>query len=304
LIGLGGGSVLDAAKAIAGLLGNPGDPLDYLEIVGRGRALERPAVPWIAIPTTAGTGSEVTRNAVLTVPERRLKVSLRSPHLFARVALVDPELTLGLPPELTAATGMDALTQLLEAYVCNRTNPATDALCAAGLPRAARALQRLRLAPQDLDARTDLALAALWSGQALTNAGLGAVHGLAAPIGGMFSAPHGAVCAALLAPVMQGNLTALRERMPRHPALGRYAEAARWLTGESAATADDGVQWTKTLVAQLGIPPLSQHGVTASDVLEIVTRALEASSMKANPLVLTAEELASVVSAALVPSSS
>lgn len=295
VIGLGGGSALDAAKAIAGFLGNPGDPLDYMEVVGRGRALERPAAPWIAIPTTAGTGAEVTRNAVLTVPERGVKVSLRSPHLFARVALIDPELTVDLPPALTAATGMDALTQLIEPYVCNRTNPATDALCAAGLPRAARALPRLIGAPQDLEARTDLALAALWSGQALTNAGLGAVHGLAAPIGGMFSAPHGAVCAVLLAPVMQANLAALRLRVPRHPSLGRYAEIAVWLTGKPTATADDGVLWVRDLVTRLGILSLAKYGITPGQIPEIVARALESSSMKANPLVLTADELAEVV---------
>ncbi|HOG94201.1 MAG TPA: iron-containing alcohol dehydrogenase, partial [Opitutaceae bacterium] len=140
LLGFGGGGAIDAAKAIAGLLTNPGDPLDYLEVVGAGKPLTCPALPWMAIPTTAGTGAEVTRNAVLSVPERNVKVSLRSPHLLARIALVDPELTLDLPPSLTASTGFDALTQLLEAYVCSRTNPMTDALCAAGLPRAASAL--------------------------------------------------------------------------------------------------------------------------------------------------------------------
>jgi alcohol dehydrogenase class IV len=298
IIGLGGGSAIDTAKAIAGLLGNPGDPFEFLEVVGKGRPLPRQAIPWMAIPTTAGTGAEATRNAVLTVKQRGLKVSLRSPHLFARVALVDPELTLDLPPDLTAATGMDALTQLIEPYVCNRANPETDALCSAGLPRVARALPRLISAPHDLEARTDMALAALWSGQALTHAGLGAVHGLAAPIGGMFSAPHGAVCAVLLAPVMAANLTALRQREPRHPALGRYAAVAGWLTGASSATADEGVVWVRNLVAKLGLPRLAEYGITPNRIPEIATRALEASSMKANPLALTAEELAGVVASA------
>ncbi len=298
VVGLGGGSAIDAAKAIAGLLGNPGDPFDYLEIIGNGRPLPARATPWMAIPTTAGTGAEVTRNAVLSVPQRGLKVSLRSPQLFARVALVDPELTLDLPPELTAATGMDALTQLIEPYVCNRSNPATDVLCAAGLPKAARAIRRLRAAQHDLEARTDMALAALWSGQALTNAGLGAVHGLAAPIGGMFSAPHGAMCGALLGPIMQANLAALRQRAPRHPALLRYTEVASWLTGNESATADDGVLWVIDLVANLAIPSLAKHGVTSRQIPEIVARGLEASSMKANPLPLTAEELAVAVVAA------
>lgn len=298
IVGLGGGSAIDAAKAMAGLLGNPGDPFDFLEIVGKGRPLPGRAIPWMAIPTTAGTGAEVTRNAVLSVPQRGLKVSLRSPQLFARVALVDPELTLDLPPDLTAATGMDALTQLIEPYVCNRSNPATDALCAAGVPKAARALRRLLVAPRDLEARTDMALASLWSGQTLTNAGLGAVHGLAAPIGGMFAAPHGAICAALLAPVMSANLAALRQRAPGHPVLARYVEIACWLTGTPTASADDGVLWVRDLVADAGIPSLLHYGVTAKNTPGIVTHALGSSSMKANPLVLTADALGDAVASA------
>ena len=194
IFGFGGGSVIDTAKAVAGLVTNPGEPLDYLEVVGAGRPLVKPALRWMAIPTTAGTGAEVTRNAVLAVPERKVKVSLRSPHLLARIALVDPDLTLDLPPAVTAATGMDALTQLLEAYVCTRANPMTDALCRAGLPRVAKALPAVWKNPRDTAAREDLSLAALWSGVALANAGLGAVHGFAGPIGGVLSAPHGAVC--------------------------------------------------------------------------------------------------------------
>jgi alcohol dehydrogenase class IV len=291
VIGFGGGSVIDTAKAIAGLYTNPGEVLDYLEVVGAGRPLVRPALPWMAIPTTAGTGAEVTRNAVLAVPERRLKVSLRSPHLLARIALVDPELTLDLPPTITAASGMDALTQLLEAYVCNRANPMTDALCQAGLPKVIRALPMAWQNPYDLAAREALSLGALWSGVALANAGLGAVHGFAGPIGGMFSAPHGAVCAALLAPVMEANIAALRARSPEHTALRRYREIACWLTEKSEATPEDGVQAIKVLVAALHIPKLASFGLSTSHVSEIVVQAQQASSMKANPLVLTASEL-------------
>jgi alcohol dehydrogenase class IV len=296
VIGYGGGSAIDAAKAIAGLLTNDGSPLDYLEVVGQGRPLARPAVPWMAIPTTAGTGAEVTRNAVLSVPGRGVKVSLRSPHLLARVALVDPELTLDLPSALTASTGLDALTQLLEAYVCNRANPMTDAICAAGIPRAAQALPVACRDGHDLAARTDLALASLWSGLALANAGLGAVHGFAAPIGGFFPAPHGAVCATLLAPVMAANIRALRSRAPQSPALIRYAEIARWLNGRNDASDEHGVEWVRSLVATLGIPRLSAYGIAPAQIPEIVARAQQASSMKANPVALTTEEL----SAALV----
>ena len=299
VIGFGGGSVIDTAKAIAGLFTNPGVPLDYLEVVGAGKPLVHPALPWMAIPTTAGTGAEVTRNAVLAVPERKVKVSLRSPHLLARIALVDPELTLDLPPAVTAATGMDALTQLLEAYVCNRANPMTDALCREGLPRAAKALPVAWRNAHDARAREELSLAALWSGVALANAGLGAVHGFAGPLGGMFSAPHGAVCAALLAPVMAANIAALQSRAPEHPALRRYAEIACWLTDRRDAAPEDGVRHIEALAAELKIPGLSLVGLKEECFVEIVAQAQQASSMKANPVVLTPLELTGVLAAAL-----
>lgn len=298
VVGFGGGSVIDTAKAVAGLAGNPGDPLDYLEVVGAGKPLTQPALPWMAIPTTAGTGAEVTRNAVLAVPERQVKVSLRSPHLLARIALVDPELTLDLPPAVTAASGMDALTQLIEAYVCNRTHPMVDALCVGGIPRATRALHLVWTNPRDLTARTDLAQAALWSGIALTNAGLGAVHGFAGPIGGMFAAPHGAVCAALLAPVMTANIAALRARAPESMALRRYGEIACWLTGRAKAKTEDGVRHIRSLVAKLQIPKLSSYGITEDRFPAIVAQAQLASSMKANPIVLTSDELIGALTAA------
>ena len=299
VIGFGGGSVIDAAKAVAGLFTNPGEPLDFLEIVGAGKPLLQPALPWMAIPTTAGTGAEVTRNAVLAVPERKVKVSLRSPYLLARIALVDPELTLDLPLAITAATSMDALTQLLEAYVCNRANPMTDALCQAGIPRVAKALSAVRRNPRDVAAREDLSLGALWSGIALANAGLGAVHGFAGPIGGMFSAPHGAVCAALLAPVMRANIAVLRARAPEQLALRRYGEIAEWLTGRPEAAPEDGVRVIEELVATLQIPKLALFGINAGRVSEIVAQAQQASSMKANPVVLTPVELTGALTAAL-----
>ena len=298
VVGFGGGSAIDAAKAVAGFLTNPGDPFDYLEVVGRGQPLGLPAAPWMAIPTTAGTGAEVTRNAVLGVPEKGVKASLRSAHLLARIALVDPELALDLPPAVTAATGMDALTQLLEAYVCNRANPMTDALCSAGLSRGARALPAAWANPRDMEARTDLALASLWSGIALANAGLGAVHGLAAPIGGLFSAPHGAVCAILLAPVMEMNLRAARENAAG-AVVARYTDVARWLTGRSDASAEDGVAWVHALVANLQIPRLAAHGVTPEHFMEIIVRAKSASSMKANPIAPGDHQLAGVLALAL-----
>lgn len=298
-VGCGGGAALDAAKAVAALLANPGDPLDYLEVVGRGQPLSQPALPVLAVPTTAGTGAEVTRNAVLGVPEHGVKASLRHVSLLPRVALIDPALALDLPPALTASTGLDALTQLIEPFTSARANPLTDAFCAEGLPRAARSLRRACTVPHDLAARTDMALASLCGGLALANAGLGAVHGFAAPIGGRFPAPHGAVCAALLAPVMSANLAALRARAPEHPTLPRYAAIARWLTGDAAATADDGVQWVRHLVRELGIPPLRHYGIGPGQAAALVADASKASSMKANPLPLTEAELHAVLADAL-----
>jgi len=299
VIGFGGGSALDTAKAIAALLTNEGDVLDYLEVIGRGRELVRPGVPCIAVPTTAGTGSEVTRNAVLLSSEHKVKVSLRSPLLLPRLAVVDPELTSTVPPAVTAATGLDALTQLIEPFVSRRANPLTDALCREGIVRAGRSLRRAWKAGEDAAARADMALAALLSGMALANAGLGAVHGFAAAIGGSFPAPHGAVCARLLPLVMAANLRALRRREPESAALPRYDEVARLLTGHPQARAEDGVAWVRELVAELGIPPLSAYGIGAGDLSEVVRKAAAASSMRGNPIALTGEELEEVLREAL-----
>ncbi|GAB4124086.1 MAG: iron-containing alcohol dehydrogenase [Acidobacteriota bacterium] len=295
VVACGGGSALDAGKALAALLANPGDVYDYLEVVGRGRPLTVPALPVIAVPTTAGTGSEVTRNAVLTDPERKVKASLRHPSMLPRVALVDPLLTTGLPPALTAGTGLDALAQLIEPYVSTRANPLTDCFCEEGIRRVARSLTRAVRDGSDLEARTDLSLAALLSGLALANAGLGAVHGLAAPLGGVLAAPHGQLCAALLPEVMAVNLEVLAARLPASPALGRYLEIARLLTGSHVASAADGVSWLRELAAELDIPGLSRWGLTPDSIPEIVEQAGRASSMRSNPVPLTPEELAVIL---------
>jgi alcohol dehydrogenase class IV len=299
VIGFGGGSALDAAKAIAAMLTNGGELLDYVEIIGRGRPLAKPSAPFIAIPTTAGTGAEVTRNAVLASPEHKLKVSLRSPLMLAKVAVVDPELTCDLPPGLTASTGLDALTQLIEPFVCNRANPMADGLCVEGLRRAARSLRVAFSKGRDKDAREDMAVASLFGGLALNNAGLGAVHGFAGPIGGSFSAPHGAICAALLSHVMAMNLRALRQRDPHGAALFRYEEAAAWLTGDPKAKADDGVKWVRALVFDLKVPPLGSFGIQREHLADLITKAAKSSSMKANPIVLTPEELNEILEQAL-----
>lgn len=308
VIAIGGGSVIDAGKAIAAMLANEGEFLDYLEVIGRGQTLSNPSQPFIAIPTTAGTGAEVTRNAVLASPEHRLKVSLRSPLMLPTVALVDPELTYDLPPALTASTGLDALTQLIEPFTCNRANPLTDEICREGMTRVARSLCVAFQDGRNAAAREDMALAGLFGGLALANAGLGAVHGFAAPIGGMFNAPHGVVCAALLPHVMATNLKALRNNSPAgsprswdatDASLQRYDEVARMVTGNSSAMADDGVCWVSELVRELNIPKLGGYGIDLAHVNELVAKAANASSMKANPVVLAPEELSEILKAAL-----
>jgi alcohol dehydrogenase class IV len=299
VISFGGGSAIDAGKAIAAMVTNEGDLFDFLEVIGRGKVLEKPSAPFIAVPTTAGTGSEVTRNAVLASPEHRVKVSLRSPRMLARIALVDPELTLGLPPAVTASTGLDALTQLIEPYVCARPNPMTDALCLEGIPRVARSLRTAFAEGNNRSAREDMSAASLFGGLALANAGLGAVHGFAGPIGGMFSAPHGAVCAALLPHVMEVNLRALRERAANLETPARYECVARLLTGDSADRADEGVTWVAQLVRDLKIPKLRAYGIASGSIEEVVDKSAKASSMKANPIVLTRRELIEIVERAL-----
>jgi alcohol dehydrogenase class IV len=301
VVGLGGGSAVDAAKAIAALVANGGDPLDYVEVVGRGRQVTRASAPFVAIPTTAGTGSEVTRNAVLGAPDAGVKASLRSPLMLARVAIVDPDLLLGAPPDVVAASGLDAFSQLVEPWLSARANPFTDALARDGIARSVRSLRAAHAGASDAGTREDLALASLFGGLCLANGGLGAVHGFAAPAGAMFSAPHGAVCAALLAACLEVNLRALRARAPGHPSVARFDELARWLTGRPGARAEDAVAWVAELCRALDVPGLSRHGMTAADVPALVQRARAASSMKANPIALTQEELVEIAERSMGP---
>ncbi len=299
VIGFGGGSPLDTGKAIAALLTNGGDPLDYLEVIGKGQPITKAAAPYLAIPTTAGPGTEVTRNAVLKSPEHNVKVSMRSPLLLPQVALLDPELTYSLPPDVTASTGLDALTQVLEAYVSNKANPMTDAICREGLNRAARSLRTACQHGDDTAAREDMCLTSLFGGLALANAKLGAVHGFAGPAGGMFPIPHGVVCARLLPFVMDRNVQALQTRLPESEALTRYNEIAQILTGNPSASSHDGVEWVQELCEVLQVPPLSNYGMTAEDIPVLVEKAAKASSMKGNPIVLTNDELREIAEFAL-----
>jgi alcohol dehydrogenase class IV len=299
VVGVGGGSVLDAGKAIAALVTNPGDVLDYLEVVGRGHSLINAPIPYIAIPTTAGTGSEVTRNAVIEAPEQNVKVSLRSPSMLPRLALVDPELTYSLPATITASSGLDALTQLIEPFVSIKANPLTDAICREGIHSAARSLRRAYENGNDHEARQGMSLASLFGGLALANAALGAAHGFAGPLGGMLHAPHGALCARLLPYVMDANIKALKTRQPEHASLQRYDEIAKILTGDDTANAQDGVAWTTQLVNDLKIPALSQYGMSHEQFPEAVEKTMKASSFKGNPIALNENELTKILEKAL-----
>jgi len=295
VIGIGGGSVLDTGKAISAMLTNSGELLDYLEVVGLGKPLTTGPAPYIAIPTTAGTGAEVTRNAVLAVPEKQVKVSMRNPLMLPRLAVVDPELTYSMPPSTTASTGLDALTQLIEAFVSNKANPMTDGICREGLKRAGRSLRQAYENGSDCDAREDMALVSLFSGLALANAKLGAVHGFAGPLGGMIFAPHGVICARLLPFVCETNVLALQSREADSPALARYDEVARILTGKDSARAADGVKWIQDLCVTLKVPTLTQFGLKEKDFPTVVAKAQKSSSMKGNPISLADDELIKIL---------
>lgn len=295
VVTLGGGSVIDTGKAIAAMLTNPGDVLDYLEVIGSGKRLRQQPAPCIAIPTTAGTGSEVTRNAVLKSNSHKVKVSMRSPQMIPDLAIIDPELTYSMSPEVTASTGMDALTQLIEPFVSNQANPLTDGICREGIQRAALSLHQAYKNGNDADARENMALASLFGGLALANAKLGAVHGIAGPMGGMFPVPHGEVCARLLPPVLAANVAALEAREPGSPVLQRYNELGVLLTGNPEAGAHEAIGWIETLCADLQIPSLSRYGIMEKDLKKLVEKSQKASSMKGNPIVLTDEELYGVL---------
>lgn len=298
VVAMGGGSVLDCGKAIATMLANPGSVYDYLEVVGKGKALVNAAMPCIAVPTTAGTGTEVTRNAVLGVTEKSVKVSLRGPQMLPRVAIVDPQLTYTLPPAFTASSGMDALTQLVEPFLSIGANAITDPLCRDGMARVRRSLVAAYQEADAAQAREDMSIAALFGGMALANAKLGAAHGFAGPIGGKYSAGHGAICGRLLPVVVETNLRALREREPQNPVLGRFDELARILSGRAEATAEDGIEWLYSLREILRIPPLSDYGVRAEDFADLVSMAIQSNSLKGNPIKLTEMELRKILEAA------
>lgn len=286
--GFGGGSAVDAAKAIAALVPNQGGLMDYLEVIGKGKALVEKPLPVIAIPTTSGTGAEVTKNSVIKSEEHLVKVSLRSDLMYPDYAVVDPNLMISMPPEVTASSGVDALTHLMETFVSNQSNPFIDLFCREGMKRIASSLERAYTDGNDLEARENMALASLLGGMALANVKLGAVHGFAGPLGGMFPAPHGTVCARFLPAVMEMNFRVMSEQKAD---IEKYHEIARILTRKETAVAQEGIDWVKSVIHKLEIPSLSHFGITIKSYPEIVQKAKKASSMKGNPVALNDDQL-------------
>lgn len=296
VVALGGGAVTDAGKAIAALAPATRPMIDHLEVVGAGLPLDHPPLPFVALPTTAGTGAEVTRNAVITVKEHARKVSLRDVRMLPRIAVVDPALTDGCPRAITLASGLDAITQVIEPYVCTRANPLTDALCRDAIPRGLSALIRLMQA-EDAQARDEMAWVSLCGGLALANAGLGAVHGLAGPLGGLTGAAHGAICGVLLPHVLIANRAAVTDAAlaARLDHVGRWIAAAFDRTdGALAPSAAHLADWARAS----GLPGLTALGVDAAAMAAAAEAAVTSSSMKANPASLSAEALLSVMRAA------
>ena len=289
VVALGGGAVIDAGKAIAALVPATRPMLDYLEVMGHGLPLDNPPLPFVAIPTTAGTGAEVTRNAVIGVPEQRRKVSLRDARMLPRLAIVDPALTDGCPRAVTLASGLDAITQVIEPFVCTRANPLTDALCRDAIPRGLAAIRRL-MEDEDPAAREEMAWVSLCGGLALANAGLGAVHGLAGPLGGLTGAPHGAICGALLPHVLMANRRAARDPA----AIERLDQVARWIGAGFDTPFASMPEATRALADwshRAGLPALTALGIGPEAQTAAAEAAATSSSMKANPVALTENEL-------------
>jgi alcohol dehydrogenase class IV len=297
IIGLGGGSAIDMAKAVAALLTNKGDLFDYLEVIGKGRPLEEPALPTIAIPTTSGTGAEVTRNAVLGSPEHQVKVSMRHSSMLPRIALVDPVLTHAVPPDVTANSGLDALTQLIEVFLTRKASPLTDGLVREALPRGARGLPIAFRDGSNAEARQDMSLSSLFSGLGLANAGLGAVHGFAGPLGGMVDIPHGTACAILLAPCMKHNADCAL-KSGDSALLNRFAELAQMLTGQPGGPSEV-VDWAIQISEEVGIGKLSDYGFAETEISPLVSKAKNSSSMKGNPVDLSEDLLKMILKAAM-----
>ncbi|MCX7092972.1 MAG: iron-containing alcohol dehydrogenase [Methylobacter sp.] len=301
VIGIGGGSVLDAAKAIAGLLPHGNSVMDHLEGVGNNIPYRGPSTPFIAVPTTAGTGSEATKNAVLSVQgPNGFKKSFRDECLIPEYAIIDPDLLTTCPPELVAADGMDAFTQLLESYVSLKANPFIDALAWSGMTAVKEGFFAAWQGnePEAGLGRAAMAYAALLSGITLAQVGLGSVHGLASPLGAFFPIPHGVVCGTLVSVATEINITAMQQREPQNPALAKYAQVGRLLTGRDDLDDTGAHSALIALLAdwseQLQLPRLNGYGISADDFPMIIANS-RGSSMLTNPIVLTDREIREIL---------
>lgn len=297
VVAIGGGAVIDAGKAIAAMAPARRPLIAHLEVIGAGLPLDVAPLPFVALPTTAGTGAEVTRNAVIAAPEHRRKVSLRDARMLPRLALIDPALTDHCPRAVTLASGLDAVTQVIEPYVSTRANPMTDALCRDAIPRGLLALRRL-MRSEDAAARDEMAWVSLCGGLALASAGLGAVHGLAGPLGGMTGAAHGAICGALLPPILLANAEACRDM----PVAARFDEIAGWIAAAFDLPRDTPLPDAAAALAgwarEAGLPGLAAQGTDAAAVAACAEAAAISSSMKSNPASLDAATLARAMRAA------
>jgi len=303
VVAIGGGSCIDAGKAIAGLLGNKASVMDYLEGVGRGKNYTGSRTPFIALPTTAGTGGETSKNAVLSnICSNGFKKSFRHESLVPKHVILDPELTLQCPADVTAACGMDAFTQLLESFVSTKANPVTDALALSGLQHIRDGLICAVENGENIEARTSMLYASSISGLTLANAGLGSVHGLASPFGAYFPIPHGVVCGTLLYEATRTNIHAMQLREPDHIALHKYAEVGRLMTEQPEMSVSDALQALLDLLQQwserLKMPKLSDYAVSTADIAKIIAN-ISAGSMATNPIVLTAQELERLIQSRL-----
>ena len=290
IVGIGGGSVLDTGKAISALVTNEGCLTDYLEVVGKGYSLKKPACPYVAVPTTAGTGTEVTKNAVIKVISKNVKVSMRDAPMIPRIALIDPELTFSVPAAVTASTGMDAFIQVLEPYCSQGANRMVDLFCREGIPLVAKFLTRAFRQPEDMEAREKMAWVSLLGGLSLANAKLGAVHGFAGPIGGMFDVAHGTICACLLPQVFRMNAKKILE-LKDEEMIGRFQNVAEWVTGMEGTEIQNAVDWFASLNEELSIPHLKDLGIDKKDFQVIIEKSINSSSMKGNPVLLDQNDL-------------
>lgn len=290
VVALGGGSVIDMGKAVAALIPAARPAMSYLEVVGEGRALDAAPLPFIALTTTAGTGAEVTKNAVIGVPSHGRKVSLRDDRMLADLAIIDPSLTDDTPHSVTLTSGLDAVTQVIEPYLSCRATPFTDALCRDAIPRGLAALTRLMQA-EDEGARDDLALTSLFGGLALANAGLGAVHGFAGVLGGQTGAPHGALCGRLLPGALRANAHAVEKQGGE---ITRHREVAGWIAAALGVTTDP-LDALEARITEWGLPRLSEMGVAAGEIPQLAKASRDSSSMRGNPVDLSQEALETVL---------